>query len=173
MRAKTGITAQIDCQCSQCQFQTCSSAPAQVQSSAMKLTYLKKIPCLLFLTILCLSCFVLNPAYANEGKSEGGGGLSAKLEPFTVNLLGADKYLQVGITLQLGNPETGEKIKMYMPVVRHVLILLLSNQEAATIQSASGKKHLIEEIKDSINKALKLDEHDGVTDTYFENFVIQ
>ncbi|MFZ6847916.1 flagellar basal body-associated FliL family protein [Undibacterium sp. RuRC25W] len=111
---------------------------------------------------------------ANE-KKEGGEGSSSvvALEPFTVNLSSFDRYLQISLTLQLGNPETGEKIKAKMPMVRHAMIMLLSSKESSDIQNSDGKRELINEIKEKLNQALGLKEHDGVTDVYLINFVIQ
>lgn len=111
---------------------------------------------------------------ANEGKSGGeGASLTTPLEPFTVNLTSADRYLQVSVTLQVAQPDVTEKIKLFMPRVRHAMIMLLSDKESSQIQSAEGKHELIDEIKERINKVLGLKEHDGITDVYFVNFVIQ
>ncbi|MEB0140614.1 MULTISPECIES: flagellar basal body-associated FliL family protein [unclassified Undibacterium] len=127
----------------------------------------------IFLAGLLLCC-AAGSASANSGAKEGGGGSPvAALEPFTVNLSSFDRYLQISITLQLGNPELGEKIKGKMPMVRHAMIMLLSSKESTDIQNADGKRELIEEIKTAINKILEVKEHDGVTDVYLVNFVIQ
>jgi len=115
-------------------------------------------------------------ASANSGGHEGGatgGSPIAKLESFTVNLSTTERYLQLSLSLQIANPEVSEKIKMFMPKVRHVLIVLLSSKEGEQLQSLEGKHKLMEEIKEGVNKTLELKEHDGVTDVFFENFVIQ
>ncbi|MBY0571874.1 MAG: flagellar basal body-associated FliL family protein, partial [Burkholderiaceae bacterium] len=57
--------------------------------------------------------------------------------------------------------------------VRHSLIMLLSGKESTQIQTAEGKNELIDEIKERINRVLDVKEHDGVTDIFFVNFVIQ
>jgi flagellar FliL protein len=115
-------------------------------------------------------------ASANSGGKEAsasGGSATTKLEPFTVNLSTSERYLQVSLTLQLANAEIGEKIKVYMPVVRHFILLGLSSKEPAPLQTGEGKRELIEELRNAVNKALGVKEHDGVTDIFFENFVIQ
>ena len=113
-------------------------------------------------------------ALANSGGgSASAGGATAKLEPFVVNLASTERYLQLSLTLQIASPEVTEKIKMFMPKVRHVLIVLLSSKEGEQLQSLDGKHQLMEEIKEGVNKTLNLKEHDGVTDVFFENFVIQ
>lgn len=129
---------------------------------------------LLFATVLSCGMCLTAPALANSGKeSSAGGDSSAKLEAFTVNLGRTDQYLQLVLTLQLSSGEFAEKVKLFMPVVRHNLIVLLSSKEPADLQSSAGKKELIEQIKTAVNKALNAKEHDGVTDIFFENFVIQ
>lgn len=125
--------------------------------------------------LLCLLPLLGGQALANEGgkASAEGGGLTAPLEPFTVNLMSFDRYLQISITVQVAHPEISDKIKALMPMVRHSLLMLLSAKESQQLQSADGKHELMEEIKDKINKVLDVKEHDGVTDVYFVNFVIQ
>lgn len=119
---------------------------------------------------------VCNPAVANSDKasaSAGAEGAIARLEPFVVNLASFDTYLQAIITLQLGASGISEKIKSHMPMVRHTIILTLSGKESAQVRTSEGKKELIEELKTKLNKVLDLKEHDGVSDIFFENFVIQ
>lgn len=127
--------------------------------------------------ILCFAFSLLTDvASANSSEKEAsatGATPVAKLEPFTVNLSTTDRYLQTSLTLQIANAEVTEKIKMLMPKVRHAMIMLLSSKESEQLQSLEGKHLLIEEIKKGVNKTLDLKEHDGVTDVFFENFVIQ
>lgn len=128
------------------------------------------------LAILLFSCVFLLPNTAQaESKKEGEAGADAisRLEPFTVNLARFDRYLQVMVSLQVASPEVAEKVKQYMPKVRHHIIVLLSSKESDEVQSTQGKHELIENIKHRLNQALELKEHDGITDIYFENFVIQ
>jgi len=128
----------------------------------------------LLASIFCLLALISGASQANE-KKEGGEGSSSviPLEPFTVNLSSFDRYLQISLTLQLGAPETGEKVKAKMPIVRHAMIMLLSGKESSDIQNGEGKHELINEIKEKLNSVLELKERDGVTDVYFVNFVIQ
>ncbi|MFZ6814862.1 flagellar basal body-associated FliL family protein [Undibacterium sp. Rencai35W] len=126
--------------------------------------------------VFCASLLLTGMASANSGGKEAsasGGSATTKLEPFTVNLSTSERYLQVSLTLQLANAEIGEKIKVYMPVVRHFILLGLSSKEPAPLQTGEGKRELIEELRNAVNKALDVKEHDGVTDIFFENFVIQ
>lgn len=129
------------------------------------------------ITILLSMLAYSTGASANSGggsaSASAGGAPTAHLEPFVVNLSSFDRYLQAVITLQVSATEVADKIKTYMPVVRHVVILTLSNKESADVQSSSGKKALVEELREKLNKALNAKEHEGVSDVFFENFVIQ
>jgi len=97
----------------------------------------------------------------------------AKLETFTVNLQGLMQYLQVSIALKVAKPEIAESIKTWSPVIRHELILLFSSQNGEELASIEGKKKVMAAAKIVINKILKLDGEEGVTDVLFESFVIQ
>jgi len=65
-----------------------------------------------------------------------------QMEPFTVNLQQetGEQYLQVQLTLQVADQAQVELIKLYMPLVRSRLLLLLSSKKASELTSAEGKK---------------------------------
>lgn len=111
-------------------------------------------------------------AQANESK-EGGSSPYATLETLTVNLKDLSQYLQVNMVLKVANPEVSDAIKGWTPVIRHELILLLSGQNSADLATLQGKKNVMASIRSTINKTLKLNDKDGVTDVLFESFVIQ
>lgn len=110
-----------------------------------------------------------------QASGGGGGGPSpyAKLETITVNLQGLTQYLQVDMSLKLADPKIADSIKGWSPVIRHELILLLSSQNGEELATLAGKKKVTGLIKAAINKILKLDAKEGVTDVLFESFVIQ
>jgi len=110
--------------------------------------------------------------HANESK-ESGSSPYARLETFTVNLKGLTQYLQVNMALKVADPKIAESIKGWSPVIRHELILLLSSQSGEELATLAGKQKAMAAIKTAINKVLKLDDKEGVTDVLFESFVIQ
>ena len=136
----------------------------------------KSVGLILFrsLAILFFSLFwVTTSANAEEkGGGEGGGGYE-RLEPFTVNLVGLHQVIQISVTLKPAKPEVGEKIKLYMPAIRHEIILLLSAKTPEQVQSSEGKQKLILETRYAANKALGLTSKDGVSDVLFESIIIQ
>ena len=76
------------------------------------------------------------------------------LEPFTVNLQpeAGEQYLQVVAVLRLADAEAANALKVYMPEVRHKVLLLLSGKKASAISSVEGREALAGEIRDATNR---------------------
>lgn len=98
------------------------------------------------------------------------------LEQFTVNLQDAtnEHYLQVAMVLEVDSNATGDTIKLYMPVIRNRVLLLLSSKHSHEISTLEGKQALaaavLAEIRQPLpSKALK----EGVAGVHFSAFVIQ
>jgi flagellar FliL protein len=125
-----------------------------------------------FAFIFLILCCVSISAHAEE-KKEGDGGGYEKLEPFTVNLVGLRQMIQISLTLKPAKPDVSEKIKLFMPAIRHEIILLLSAKTPEQVQSSEGKQKLIVETRVAANRALGLTSKDGVADVLFESIIIQ
>jgi flagellar FliL protein len=102
------------------------------------------------------------------------------LEMFTVNLgdREAERYAQVGITLELSDAKTGELLKAYMPAVRNDILMLLAHKKAAELQERSGKLELAREIRRAAMKPLDDSDHESDDDApvravHFSSFIIQ
>jgi flagellar FliL protein len=102
------------------------------------------------------------------------------LEMFTVNLADreAERYAQVGITLELADAKTGDQLKAYMPVIRNDILMLLAHKKAAELQERAGKVALAREIRRAAMKSLadddsELDEDAAVRAVHFSSFIIQ
>jgi flagellar protein FliL len=78
------------------------------------------------------------------------------MEGFTVNLLteAGDQYLQLGITLELANPEVAERVKIFTPRLRNQVMLLLSGKKPVELAAKEGKEKLAGELKDEINAVI-------------------
>jgi len=113
---------------------------------------------------------------AVQARAEEGGKdeLHARLEALTVNLRGPEhRYLQVEITLNLAKAQSMERVKLYMPVIRHNMILLLTSKEPNRLETNAGKLKLMREAVNAANNAIDLTEKEGVNDVLFTAFVIQ
>ena len=129
---------------------------------------------LVLLSLLIVSLSVCAPAYANSGGEAKEGVVPfTRLDPFTVNLVGMQHVLQIVVTLKSTKPGVGAKIKAYMPIIRHNLILLFTSKADTDINTTEGKQMLMDDVMDEVNKVLKLDDKKGVVDTFFESFIIQ
>lgn len=121
----------------------------------------------LFFALLWLS------TNANAEEKEASAGGYEKLEPFTVNLVGLKQMIQIAVTLKPAQSAVNDKIKLYMPVIRNEIILLLSSKSPEQMQTSEGKQKLISETRYAVNKALGLTAKDGVADVLFESVIIQ
>ena len=84
------------------------------------------------------------------------------LDPFTVNLADrdAERFAQVGITLELEDAATADQIKAYMPVIRNNILLAIADRTAAELQSREGKQALAERIRREAARALGMEVED-------------
>jgi flagellar FliL protein len=78
------------------------------------------------------------------------------LDPFTVNLADrdAERYAQVGITLELADAKGGDLLKAYMPAIRNNILLTLAGKTAAQLIEHEGKIQLALEIRAAALKPL-------------------
>jgi flagellar protein FliL len=70
------------------------------------------------------------------------------LDPFVVNLADhdADRFAQIGITLQVEDEHASEDIKAYLPAIRNNILLLLSRKSSQDLAGAEGKEKLAREV---------------------------
>jgi flagellar protein FliL len=70
------------------------------------------------------------------------------LDMFTVNLADreAERYAQVGVTLELADAAAGDQIKNYMPAIRSNILMVLSRKTSKELLEPEGKAFLAEEI---------------------------
>lgn len=100
------------------------------------------------------------------------------LEPFTVNLVDSptqeERVLYVGFTLRLNDRQTEERIVRYLPAARSRLLLLLSHQHQAQLQTEQGKIALTAELKAALKPpfAPGLPEQE-VADILYTTFILR
>jgi flagellar protein FliL len=78
------------------------------------------------------------------------------LDPFTVNLADreAERYAQVGITLEIEDAKAGDQIKLYMPAIRNHILMAIADRTAAELMSREGKARLAEKVRRETSRAL-------------------
>jgi flagellar FliL protein len=110
------------------------------------------------------------------------------LDNFTVNLADreADRYAQIGISLELADAKAAEKIKVFMPAIRNNILMVLAHKRSSDLLERSGKEKLAEEVQRETERALGLEppapgaaarkgetEPRPVIAVHFSNFIIQ
>jgi flagellar FliL protein len=78
------------------------------------------------------------------------------MDPFVVNLADhdADRYAQIGITLEVPDERVGEEIKTYLPAIRNNILLLLAHKSSADLAGGDGKELLAREIRREALRAM-------------------
>jgi flagellar protein FliL len=78
------------------------------------------------------------------------------LDNMVVNLAdpGGNRFAQLGITLQLGDPKTSDEIKTYMPSIRNGILILISQRTADEMLKPDGKEALTHDIVAEISNVM-------------------
>jgi flagellar protein FliL len=111
------------------------------------------------------------------------------LDPFTVNLADreAERYAQVGMTLELADAKSGDLLKAYMPAIRNNILLVLAGKTAAQLMEHEGKVQLAGEVRAAALKPLgytvkpdaataktkATEDEPPIRAVHFSNFIIQ
>jgi flagellar FliL protein len=84
------------------------------------------------------------------------------LEMFTVNLADkeAERYAQIGITLQIEDAKVADDIKAYMPAIRHNILMVLAGKTSQDLLAREGKERLAFEVKREAARALGIEIQD-------------
>lgn len=70
------------------------------------------------------------------------------LENMVINLAdpGGDRFAQIGVTLQLADKKTEDRVKSYIPSIRSAVLLLISQRTAEELLKREGKEKLANDI---------------------------
>jgi flagellar FliL protein len=92
---------------------------------------------------------------------------------FTVNLAEPKKYLMINIQLMVEGAANVAKVKKFMPVLRHEMIMMLSGLHVDDLQTMEQREALRIKTKELITeKMTKLENSDGFRDVFFSEFLI-
>ena len=95
------------------------------------------------------------------------------LPHFVVNLGGAD-LMQIKAQVLVGDPDTEAAMKLHMPAIRHHLLMLFSDLDKQSIDSAEEKEKLTVDALAVIRNTLKeRGAPDQVSGFFITNLVIQ
>lgn len=117
-----------------------------------------------------------------------------RLEPFTVKLQveQQDAYVQATPELRVLDAPVGDRVKQYMPAIRHKVLLLMSGKKSSELSTPQGVQALSDEIRAAVNGILDgqksakgkhaeaapvpketVGPHDSVQAVLFTSFIIQ
>ena len=96
------------------------------------------------------------PAKKEKKKEKGEKPVFVPMDPFVVNLADheADRYAQIGITLEVPDEKVSEDIKTYLPAIRNNILLLLAHKSSADLAGGDGKELLAKQIRREALKAM-------------------
>ncbi|HEX5739913.1 MAG TPA: flagellar basal body-associated FliL family protein [Hydrogenophaga sp.] len=78
------------------------------------------------------------------------------LDNMVVNLAdpGGNRFVQIGISLQIQDDKTGEEMKVYMPSIRNSVLLLISQRTSEELLQLPGKEKLAKDIVTDISRIM-------------------
>ncbi len=94
------------------------------------------------------------------------------MSQFIVNLLSENgsRFLKTTINLEMGKPELSAELDKKKPLVRDIIIRVLSSKTFEEVSTMKGKSRLKDEIVNKINNVLA----DGqIKDVFFTDFIVQ
>ena len=140
-----------------------TGASAPVKKGKKKLIIIAAVAVLLLLVLGGAGAFFLKKKAAHDADAEDGAAATehhaAKpdlkhpptflpLDPFVVNLADkdADRYAQIGITLEVEDAKFAEQMKAFMPAIRNGILMILAHKSSRELLERSGKEQLSIEI---------------------------
>ena len=81
------------------------------------------------------------------------------LEPFVVNLADkdADRYAQIGITIELVDAKFADDMKVNMPAVRNGILMILAHKDSHELLERRGKERLARQIQREAARTMGVD----------------
>ncbi|MBS0356121.1 MAG: flagellar basal body-associated FliL family protein [Proteobacteria bacterium] len=78
------------------------------------------------------------------------------LEQFTVNLAPeeGEHFLQATMVLRVSDAKIGDSLKLYMPELKHRIVMLLSSKKPSELATSEGKEQLADDVRDEANDVL-------------------
>lgn len=138
-----------------------AAAPAPAKSK--KLIIVGALVALLVVVIAAVAMFFANQSNGDDMYGEAAPQRAATLVPtflplenMVVNLAdqGADRFVQIGITLELQDEATATMVKQYMPSIRNGILMLVSQRTADELLQREGKEQLASDILREVSRPL-------------------
>ncbi len=120
------------------------------------------------LGLLCLNSSVV----AGEGSTQP---IYHELSPSLItNLSSGAKYIRCDVQLMTLDPDRMPDIQLHAPAIRHALLMLLSDQDGAKLQTAEGKTTLLEQTLETVREVmLERTGESSIDDVFFTAYFVQ
>lgn len=138
-----------------------ATAPAK-EPAKRKLVLIGAI--VVVLAVLAAAAFLFLNARNQEGEEAGTRSAEVlvptflPLENMVVNLAdpGGDRFVQLGITLELQDEKTAKVVKQYLPSIRNGVLMLVSQRSSEELLVREGKEKLAADIREEVSRPLGL-----------------
>ena len=139
-----------------------AAAPAK-EPAKSKLVLIGAI--VVVLVVVAAAAFLfLNSRHQDEGEESGSAPAAAVVPTFlpldnmVVNLAdpGGERFVQLGITLELQDDKTAGLVKQYLPSIRSGILMLVSQRSSEELLLREGKEKLAAEIREEVARPLGL-----------------
>ncbi len=127
---------------------------------------------------LFLALIAITPLHAaeDEARSSGKSAYVSLGEPMVLNLGGKRKltFLQISADVLVGDSDAEEAVKIHVPAIRHTLIMLLSEQDAANIKSPGKREEIRRQATSQIRQLIAdLSGNENVSEVLFSSILVQ
>ncbi len=137
-----------------------NNAQAPAPAKGKKLIIL--IAIIAVLAIAAAAAFVLLKQRHGPDEEEGASKAAVTVPTFlpldslVVNLAdpGGDRFVQIGITLELADEKTATMVKQYLPSIRNGILMLVSQRTAEELLERDGKERLAADVLGEVSAPL-------------------
>ena len=129
--------------------------------------------------LFCLLIIMLGLAQVRAAEEESAPRSSAYVslgEPMVLNLSGGKRlsFLQISADVLISDSDSEREIKTHIPAMRHSLIMLLSEQNAADIKSPAKREEIRQQAAARIKGLIAdLSGNKDVSDVLFSSILVQ
>ena len=138
---------------------------AKAPAKSKKLLIIAIVVAVLLVVVGVAVAWVMSSRHALDENGDEGASRAAvatvvptflPMETMVVNLAdaGGERFAQIGITLELADEKTADKVKQYMPSIRSSILLLVSQRTSDELLVLEGKEKLAIDIAREVSRPL-------------------
>ncbi|MDR0226258.1 MAG: flagellar basal body-associated FliL family protein [Burkholderiaceae bacterium] len=139
-----------------------NNAPAPAPAKGKKLIVLIAIIAVLAIAAAAAYVLLAQRHSGNPDEEEGASKAAVSVPTFlpldslVVNLAdpGGDRFVQIGITLELADEKTATMVKQYLPSIRNGILMLVSQRTAEELLERDGKERLAADVLGEVSAPL-------------------